>query len=64
MVSGYHTLTFQMAADDHSGFRFASLKAASLVEAGDLYLEASMIRVEDITTAVEPRRNLPCRWRC
>ena len=38
MVSGYHTLTFRMAADDHSGFRFASLKAASLVKAGDLYL--------------------------
>ena len=38
MVSGYHTLTFQMAADDHSGFRFASLKAASLVKVGDLFL--------------------------
>ena len=41
MVSGYHTLTFQMAADDHPGFRFASLKAASLVKVGDLYLRVS-----------------------
>ena len=39
MVSEYHTLTFQKAADDHSGFRFASLKAASLVKAGDLFVD-------------------------
>ena len=44
MVKGYHTLTFQSAAEDHLGFRFASLKAASLVKAGDL------ASVEDITT--------------
>ena len=51
MVLGYHTLTFLRAADDHLGFRFASLKAASLVKAGDLYLdpEADMSAiVEDI----------------
>ena len=52
MVSGYHTLTFQMAADDHSGFRFASLRAASLVKAGDLYLEGNG-RAEDITAVGE-----------
>ena len=46
MVSGYHTLTFLRAADDHSGFRFASLKAASLVKAGDLYL----VPTDDVDT--------------
>ena len=48
MVSGWHTLTFRAAALDHKGFRFASLKAASLVKAGDLYL-ADDGDVEDIT---------------
>ena len=38
MVSGYHALTFMKAAEGHAGFRFASLKAASLVKAGDLFL--------------------------
>ena len=50
MVSGYHTLTFQRAAP-HLGFRFASLKAASLVKAGDLYLDD--MSVETITIAVD-----------
>ena len=48
MVSGYHTLTFLRAADDHSGFRFASLKAASLVKAGDLYLDTK----DDVDTII------------
>ena len=52
MVSGYHTLTFLKAADDHLGFRFASLKAASLVNAGDLYL-ASGGDVDTITTVAD-----------
>ena len=50
MVSGYHTLEFLKAADNHLGFRFASLKAESLVKAGDLY---SAGNVENITTVVD-----------
>ena len=47
----YHTLTFQRAAEDHVGFRFASLKVDSLVKLGDLYLDATANETaETITT--------------
>ena len=53
MVSGedkYHTLTF-LAAGGRSGFRFAYLKAESLVNAGELSLDANTLTVEDITAS-------------
>ena len=54
MVSTWHTLKFLRAAVDHAGFRFASLKAASLVKAGDLYLGTDdNDKVEDITTVAD-----------
>ena len=47
-IDSWHTLTFNMAADNHAGFRFASLKAQALYDVGDLFLETGT--VEGITT--------------